>query len=226
MYSELHDNPAAALPDEDATAPLIDTFQLAFEFCIRKTYIQTIWLWTITTRPRSRAAVLISGNKRCHTSDAPSAWVELCFQMQTTYITWSLRTRSRVFNKVSKTFRPLTKQIYSESKETFSLGSDLLRVMQLCVHVQQLACKRFYLRHGMGCFVDNQNIGPHRLCEPQVTSSQAKRAARCISDNLKTVCGSLARNATSSGRFRTVCELMAQLWFPTFTRAVVAAVWN
>ena len=41
MYLEVDDNPAAALSDEDATVS-IDTFQLAFEFCILKTYIQTI----------------------------------------------------------------------------------------------------------------------------------------------------------------------------------------
>ena len=56
--------------------------------------------------------------------------------------------------------------------------------------------------------------------------AQAKRAARCLTDNLKTFRGRLARNSTSLRRFRTVCELMARLWFPTFTRAVASAVWS
>ena len=39
----------------------------------------------------------ISGNEWCHTTDAPSAWAELHFQMKTTYMytPWSLRTRKK-----------------------------------------------------------------------------------------------------------------------------------
>jgi len=35
-----------------------------------------------------------------------------------------------------------------------------------------------------------------------------------------------SRYSTYLRRFRTVCELMARLWYPTFTRDVAAAVWN
>ena len=56
MYSEVDDNLAAALPDEDATVS-IDAFQLAFEFCILKNIHTNNITLEITKRPRSCAAL-------------------------------------------------------------------------------------------------------------------------------------------------------------------------